>query len=69
MNFKNLRVRAGMTQCYLASLLGVSRSTIAKWESGQSKPRAGVLIKLSHILNCTIDELLENEKTPTGSQA
>lgn len=68
-NFNLLRKRADKTQGELAKQLGVSQSTVAMWESGQSKPRADMLIKLSRILNCTTDELLGIEKTPTGSQA
>lgn len=67
-NFNLLRKRADKTQGELAKQLGVSQSTVAMWESGQSKPRADMLIKLSRILNCTTDELLGIEKTPTGSQ-
>ena len=75
MNLKSYREKNKITQMYLASQLGVSRSNISKWESGKSKPRAAMLIKLSQILDCTMEELLgiektpKTEETPTGSQA
>ncbi|MGN1410248.1 MAG: helix-turn-helix domain-containing protein [Eubacteriales bacterium] len=62
MNFKENREKTNITQEQLASQLGIDRSTVAKWESGQSKPRADMLIKLSRIFGCTIDELLGIEK-------
>lgn len=62
MNIKSIRESSNLTQEELACKIGIKRSTVAMWESGQSKPRADVLIKLSRILGCTIDELLGIEK-------
>ena len=66
--FQNMRCVARMTQEELARQLRVDRSTIAKWETGQSKPRAETLLKLAQILNCTVDELLRDpeEKAPVN---
>lgn len=66
---QDMRVRSGITQEQLAGQLGIDRSTVAKWETGQSKPRTDALIKLCEILSCTADELLGIEKTPAGKQA
>ena len=51
-----------MTQKELADRLGVSRSTLAMWETGKSYPRVEVLIKLSEIFGCTIDELIRRNE-------
>lgn len=50
-----------LTQEELAARLSVERSTVAKWETGRSKPRADTLIKMSKILNCSIDCLLDGQ--------
>ena len=63
MRIKELRKKHGLTQESLAMSLGVDRSTIACWETGRSKPKADGLLKLSVALNCTVDELLKEEKT------
>lgn len=63
MNIKELRESKKMTQDDLGRVLNVNRSTIAMWETGQSYPRAEKLIALSHVLDCTTDELLGIEKS------
>lgn len=52
-----------LTQYDVAQKMGVDRSTVAKWETGQSFPRAELLPKLASILDCTTDELLGVEKS------
>ena len=52
-----MRDRAKLKQRELADMLGVERSTIAKWESGAAYPRASQLPELAKALNCSIDEL------------
>lgn len=54
-----------MTQSELANQIGIDRSTIAKWETERSSPRAELLPKIASILGCTVDELLGITKTPT----
>ena len=61
MRIKELRKKCGLTQEKLAVALGVDRSTITCWETGRSKPRTEVLLKLSNVLGCTVDELLKEE--------
>ena len=51
------RANAGMTQEEMANVLGVDRSTIAKWETGEAMPRADKLPTLAKLLGCTIDDL------------
>lgn len=52
-----MRERAKLTQRELADVLGVERSTVAKWESGAAYPRASQLPALAAALHCSIDEL------------
>jgi transcriptional regulator with XRE-family HTH domain len=35
---RRLRVEAGVTQAAIGQALGVSRATVARWESGQRRP-------------------------------
>ena len=57
--FHKCRKKAGYTQEQVANLLGVDRSTVAKWETGIALPRADTLIKLATLFDCTVDELLK----------
>lgn len=56
---KELRDKRKLTQEALAKQLGVDRTTVAKWESGENMPRAGMLLTLAKILRCKVDFLLQ----------
>ena len=56
-NIQYLRKRKSITQEALAELVGVSRQTIAKWESGESAPDLEMSGKLSQALDVTLDDL------------
>ena len=60
MNIKELRVSAKLTQEELGAMLGVNRSTIAMWETGEAMPRADKLPELAKIFGCSIDELYKD---------
>jgi len=64
MGIKKARESMGMTQEALAEQVGVARSTVAMWESGDSLPRAQMLPKLAEILKCSINDLLKPDETP-----
>ncbi len=65
-NLLRLRTEHGMTQEQLASQIGVSRQSVAKWESDRSYPEMDKLIKMTGIFGCTLDELVMG---PTGGDA
>ncbi len=44
----------------MAKYLGVSRQTYINYENGNSEPSFESLIKISNILDASIDELLNN---------
>lgn len=67
-SIKNIREDKGVTQAELAKRLNVTQGAVSQWELGITKPRADVLLKLSSILECTVDELLGIEKTPVNEQ-
>ena len=62
MVLKQLRESLMMTQKELSLKLGISRSTVAMWESGRSVPSVENLKKLSELYFCTIDELVKGVK-------
>ena len=61
---KNQRTRAVLSQERVAELVGVSRQSVTKWESGQSAPSTENLFRLAEIFGTTVDMLLDipNEK-------
>lgn len=57
-NLKNLRLDNDYSQNYVASVLGIGRSTYSNYENGVSEPTIDTLIKLSNLFNCSIDSLV-----------
>ena len=57
-SIKAARKRKNMTQCQLAKEVGVHQTNVVAWERGKWSPTAQRLLKLSRILDCTVDELL-----------
>lgn len=51
----DLRVRKGLTQQQLAEKMGVHRTLIVRWESGQVCPSMENIKKLSKIFHIKID--------------
>ncbi len=58
-NIQILRKKQNLTQESLAELVGVTRQTIAKWESGESVPDLSLAGKLAAVLDVALDELVE----------
>jgi len=48
-----------MTQHMVAQKVGVSRSTVAMWETGKNEPDNQTLLELAMLFNCSVDYLLE----------
>lgn len=63
-NLKRLRKEAQFTQFELAEKLALSQQAVAKWETGETMPRADKLPALANLLHCTTDELLEEISAP-----
>ena len=59
---RKIRRDRDITQRELSEALSVERSTVAKWETGKSKPSPEMCSKLAAILDCTVDELLKGEE-------
>ena len=56
-NIKRERLKRGMTQSELASILGVSDITVSRYETGQREPNMDMLFKISDVLNIGLDAL------------
>lgn len=56
---RELRKSRNITQAILANDIGVSESTISKWESGNAIPDIEMLCTLSEYFDVSIDELLD----------
>jgi len=54
-----LRKSNGMSQEQLSEMIGVSRQSISKWESGESIPEIERLIELSKVFDVSTDYLLK----------
>ena len=59
---KRLRVEKSMSQEELAMKLKVSQQAITKWETGEANPRADKLPLLAQVLECSIDELFQDDR-------
>lgn len=58
---KNIRKRKEWTQMYCAEVMGIARSTLSKWESGESIPSASNIPLICHALGVSPNELMSFE--------
>ncbi len=63
------RTAAKLTQEQLAAAVGVSRQTVAKWESGETSPDLEHAAALAEALGVTIDGLATFDTRGTGLAA
>lgn len=57
---KQARKNAGFTQVSLAEALGVSKGTVAMWEINKREASFTTLRRVSILLSCSIDWLLQD---------
>ena len=57
-NLTYLRKVTGKSQEEVAEALGVSRQTIAKWESGESQPTIEKCAAIAQLVDVTLDDLV-----------
>ena len=63
---RQLRRASDMTMLELGKIVGVSKPTVWKWESGRARPREGALDALAQALNTTAALLLYGADEPSG---
>ena len=61
---KKLRTQKGMSQQELADKVFVTRSTVARWETGSRMPDARTITLLADCLGINVDILLNSEVKP-----
>lgn len=65
-NIQVLRARDSLTQEALAERLGVSRQTVAKWESGEAVPDLVNAQALSRLFRVRLDDLVNHSEERIG---
>lgn len=56
------RRNLALTQVELADLMGVNELSVRNWERGKCAPSMQHLVKLSLVLNVSLDEMFEEER-------
>ena len=62
-----LRKEKHLSQEALAELVGTTRQAISKWENNQGYPETEKLLLLSNVFEVSVDFLLKDEKTESGT--
>lgn len=62
-----LRKSRGLTQEDVAGQLNISPQAVSKWENGHTMPELSLLVELSELLGCTLDQLLFPAPTPAAN--
>ena len=60
-NITALRKKAGLSQEALSDRIGVSRQTVAKWESGESAPDVLHCDAMAELFDVTLDALVHDD--------
>lgn len=71
MSFSSARIKTGLSQAAVAERMGVTDAAVSMWETGKTRPRASLLVKLAGLYCCTVDELLAdnpNQESPSGAE-
>lgn len=64
---RDLRRRAHLSQGELSDRLGMRQGPVCNLEQGKNYPSAQVLLRLSRILNCSIDDILQPGRYTSSS--
>jgi len=64
---KEIRKKLGITQGELASLIGVSETTVWNWENGRREPRSTEINKLAKVLGVSVSYLLGETDADHGN--
>ena len=61
-----LRKANNYSQETLAEKMGVSRQAVSKWESGESYPDMERILELCQVLNCSLEEIMDDGVVGSG---
>ena len=62
LDIKTARVSRGLNQTALAEKVGVSKTTIVQWESGETSPTTPNFFKLCEVLNYEPNDIFFEKK-------
>lgn len=66
---RELRLKRGMTQKYVALTLGVKGPSVSNWESGKTTPTTENVAALAKLYNVSVDYLLgRDEEQPKSME-
>lgn len=65
-NIASLRNARGLTQEEVAARIGVSRQSVAKWESGESAPDLSNASALARVFDVRLDDLVNHNEEAVG---
>lgn len=58
MGFRQARIKADLSVREVMAAIGVTDAAVYMWETGTTKPRVSILVKLAELYHCSVDELL-----------
>ena len=61
MNFREARLKAGLSVAQVMDALNVSDAAVYQWETGATNPNTKRLFEIAKLYGCTVDELLKKE--------
>ena len=62
MNLKEKRKEKKLTQKQVADLCGITQVSYSYYEVGKRNPKPAMLKKFASVLDCTVDEILQDPK-------
>ena len=63
-NLKNIRIKCGYSQKYVADYLNISPQSVSKWENGDALPSILFLPKLAECFGCDINDFFAVANVP-----
>ncbi|MCM1533161.1 MAG: helix-turn-helix transcriptional regulator [Corallococcus sp.] len=57
-NIRSLRIKNGLSQDYIAELLGVSHQAVSRWENGLAVPSVDNIAELCEVFDVSFEQLL-----------
>ena len=68
-NLKLLRTKKGISQQYLANILGISQQSVNKYENHNVEPDIATLIAMSEFFGVSVDFLIGKSDNPKLSES
>lgn len=67
LRLREMRKSRGMTQTQLANAVGIKQPSLSSLENGVTEPALKTLIKLAKALECSLDELVDQNDDSVAS--